>query len=78
MFYYQLLMQAYSKEAPADGSTFTQFSLLPTILCSCVCGNSTVNTRINPLCTVSVYNNMIVARWHAETLYLLCYINILI
>ena len=65
-----------NEAVPADENTFTQFSLLPTVLCSCVCVNSGGNTWINPLCAICIAINMIVARWHAETLYLLCYINI--
>ena len=71
-----LLLQAYSKAVPADGNTFTQFSCLPTFLCSCVCVNNGENTWINPLYAICIDINMIVARWHAETLYLLCYVNI--
>ena len=70
-----LLLQAYSKAVPAYGNTFTQFYLLPTVLCSCVCVNSDENTWKNPLCAICIDNNMIVARWYAEPLYLLCYVK---
>ena len=65
-----------SKAVPADGNTFTQFSILPTVLCSCVYVNSGENTLIIPLCAICIDINMIVARWHAETLYLSCYVDI--
>ena len=76
MLHVLLLLQAYSKPVPAAGNTFTHFSFLPTVLCSCVCVNSSENTWINPLCAICIDINMIIARWHAETLYLLCNVNI--
>ena len=56
-----LLLQTYSKAVPADGNIFTQFSILPTVLCSCACVNSGENTWINPLCAICIDINMIVA-----------------
>ena len=76
MLHVLLLLQAYSTAVTADGNTFTHFSLLPTVLCSCVCVNGGENTWLNPLCAICIDVNMIVARWQAETIYLLCYVNI--
>ena len=45
------------------------------LFCVCVCVNSGENTWINPLCAICIDINMIEARWHAETLYLLCYVK---
>ena len=52
------------------------YTLLPTVLCNCVCVNGGENTWLNPLCAICIDVNMIVARWQAETIYLLCYVNI--